>query len=99
LARLDLSRLRIAPAPLMAAVGLSTWVLAGIGLGRFSWAADDVLPGDFTLEEILLERLLPLGVPLVRHLPVGHGRPNLALPVGRMAQLDGRSGELSLITA
>ena len=33
LARLDLSRLRIAPAPLMAAAGLSTWVLAGIGLG------------------------------------------------------------------
>ncbi|MFM2173434.1 MAG: hypothetical protein RLZZ54_1361 [Cyanobacteriota bacterium] len=33
LARLDLSRLRIAPAPLMAAVGLSSWVLAGIGLG------------------------------------------------------------------
>ena len=73
--------------------------VAGIGLGRFSWAEDDVLPGDFTMEEILLERLLPLGVPLVRHLPVGHGRPNLALPVGRMAQLDGRSGELSLLTA
>ena len=33
LARLDLSRLRIAPAPLMAATGLSSWVLAGIGLG------------------------------------------------------------------
>jgi hypothetical protein len=33
LARLDLSRLRIAPAPLMAAAGLSSWVLAGIGLG------------------------------------------------------------------
>jgi hypothetical protein len=33
LARLDLSRLRIAPAPLLAAAGLSSWVLAGIGLG------------------------------------------------------------------
>jgi hypothetical protein len=33
LARLDLSRLRIAPAPLWAAAGLSLWVLAGIGLG------------------------------------------------------------------
>ena len=33
LARLDLSRLRIAPAPLLAAAGLSSWVLAGIALG------------------------------------------------------------------
>ncbi|CAK6698574.1 hypothetical protein MNNICLKF_02476 [Synechococcus sp. CBW1107] len=33
LARLDLSRLRIAPAPLLGAAGLSSWVLLGIGLG------------------------------------------------------------------
>ena len=71
--------------------------VAGIGLGRFSWAKDDVLPGDFTMEEILLERLLPLGVPLVRGLSVGHGLPNLALPLGRRARLDGRNGSLSLL--
>jgi muramoyltetrapeptide carboxypeptidase len=73
--------------------------VAGIGLGRFSWAEDDVLPGDFSMEEILLERLAPLGLPLVRHLPVGHGRPNLALPIGRLAELDGRSGQLRLLSA
>jgi muramoyltetrapeptide carboxypeptidase len=72
--------------------------LAGIGLGRFSWAEDDVLPGDFSMEEILMERLAPLGVPLVRDLPVGHGRPNLALPLGRLAELDGRSGQLRLLS-
>ena len=33
LARLDLSRLRFAPAPLMGALGLSVWVLVGISLG------------------------------------------------------------------
>ena len=33
LARLDLSRLRIAPAPLLGAAGLCGWVLLGIGLG------------------------------------------------------------------
>lgn len=70
--------------------------LAGIGLGRFSWAEDDVLPGDFTLEEILLERLTPLGIPIVRVLPVGHGRPNLALPLGVRARLDGARGVLSI---
>jgi hypothetical protein len=33
LARLDLSRLRVAPAPLLSAFGLSLWVLLGIGIG------------------------------------------------------------------
>jgi muramoyltetrapeptide carboxypeptidase len=71
--------------------------VAGIGLGRFTWARDDVLPGDFSMEEILLERLRPLGVPLVTGLPVGHGLPNLALPLGRRARLDGQSGSLLLL--
>jgi len=71
--------------------------LAGIGLGRFSWARDDVLPGDFSMEEILRERLGDLGVPLVSGLPVGHGLPNLALPLGRRARLDGAAGTLTLL--
>ena len=71
--------------------------LAGVGCGRFSWAEDDILPGDFTMEEILEERLGDLNIPLVLNLPVGHGRPNQALPVGALAQLDGRSGRLSLM--
>ena len=71
----------------------------GIGLGRFSWAEDDVLPGDFSMAEILEERLGSLGLPLVRDLPVGHGRPNMALPLGVSARLDGRTGELTLVRA
>lgn len=71
--------------------------VAGIGLGRFSWKEEDVLPGDLSMEEVLQERLGDLGVPLVGRLPVGHGIPNLALPLGRMARLDGRSGLLELL--
>ena len=71
--------------------------LAGVACGRFSWAKDDILPGDFTMEEILEERLGDLGIPLVLNLPVGHGRPNEALPLGSQAQLDGQRGLLSLI--
>jgi muramoyltetrapeptide carboxypeptidase len=71
--------------------------VAGIGLGHFSWKEEDVLPGDLTMEEVLLERLGNLGVPLVGRLPVGHGQPNLALPLGRMARLDGSSGRLELL--
>ncbi|QNJ03840.1 LD-carboxypeptidase [Synechococcus sp. PROS-U-1] len=71
--------------------------LAGVACGRFSWAQDDILPGDFTMEEILEERLGDLGIPLVLNLPMGHGRPNQALPLGSQAQLDGQRGLLSLL--
>ena len=71
--------------------------LAGAACGRFSWAEDDILPGDFSMNEILEERLGDLGIPLVVNLPLGHGHPNNALPLGAMAQLDGCQGNLSLI--
>jgi muramoyltetrapeptide carboxypeptidase len=71
--------------------------VAGVGVGRFSWKDDDVLPGDLSMEEVLRDRLLDLGVPVVGHLPVGHGQPNLALPLGRLAQLDGQRGRLTMV--
>ena len=72
-------------------------LLAGVACGRFTWAEDDILPGDFTMEEILEERLGDLGIPLVLNLPLGHGHPNQALPLGAQAELDGQRGRLSLI--
>tara|TARA_B100001093_G_C26234477_1_gene761671 strand:+ start:34 stop:426 length:393 start_codon:yes stop_codon:yes gene_type:complete len=72
--------------------------LAGVACGRFRWTEDDVLPGDFSMDEILEERLGDLGVPLVMDLPLGHGQPNLALPLGRKALLDASSGQLTLQT-
>lgn len=76
--------------------GLLRGVL-GIGLGSFAWAESDVLPGDFSMEEILLERLSPLGLPLISDLPIGHGPLNLALPLGQRCRLDGERGSLSLL--
>ena len=73
--------------------------LAGVGIGRFSWRPDpgDVFPGDLSLDEVLMDRLGDLGVPVISNLPVGHGRPNKALPMGRRARLDGDSGQLRLL--
>jgi muramoyltetrapeptide carboxypeptidase len=73
--------------------------LAGVGIGRFSWRPDpgDVFPGDLSLDEVLMDRLGDLGVPVISHLPVGHGLPNKALPMGRRARLDGDSGQLTLL--
>ena len=70
--------------------------LAGVACGRFSWRGE-VEPGDFSMEEVLVNRLGDLGCPLVLNLPVGHGRPNMALPLGRRARLDGRYGLLTLL--
>ncbi|WP_114992703.1 LD-carboxypeptidase [Synechococcus sp. UW179A] len=70
--------------------------LAGVACGRFRWKEDDVLPGDFSMAEILEERLSDLGVPLVMDLPLGHGLPNMALPLGREALLNAQSGQLTL---
>jgi muramoyltetrapeptide carboxypeptidase len=69
--------------------------IAGVAVGRFSWTGTPE-PGDFSMAEILEERLGDLGVPLVSELPVGHGLPNQALPLGAEAALDGASGTLTL---
>ena len=71
--------------------------VSGVACGRFSWMEDDIQPGDFSMEEILENRLGGLGVPLVVNLPIGHGLPNQALPLGQRARLDGRRGRLALL--
>ena len=68
--------------------------LAGVGCGRFTWEEDDILRGDFSMAEILQERLIDLGIPLVVDLPLGHGLPNMSLPLGFRASLSGQEGVL-----
>ena len=70
-------------------------ITAGVGCGRFSWKEDDILPGDFSMAEILEERLSDLDVPLVVDLPLGHGLPNFSLPLGRPSWLNAQTGQLS----
>lgn len=47
-----------------------------------------------TVEDVLKDRLLPLGVPVVMGLPFGHVHNNATLPVGLQATLDGVNGDL-----
>ena len=70
--------------------------LAGVATGRFSWKGE-VEPGDFSMDGILEERLSDLGIPLVMNLTLGHGLPNMALPLGAAATLDANQGTLKLI--
>lgn len=47
-----------------------------------------------TVEDVLNDRLLPLGVPVVSGLPFGHVRENATIPMGLQATLDGVNGDL-----
>jgi muramoyltetrapeptide carboxypeptidase len=77
--------------------------LAGLGFGSFEgWLEADGRadgPDDhrFDLDQVLRERSLDLGIPVVAHLPVGHAPGNAALPLGALARLDGGLGRLSLL--
>ncbi len=63
--------------------------VAGVVLGTFEGCGPDA-------EEVLLERLATLGVPLATGLPFGHGRPQLTVPLGVEADLDAGAGSLVL---
>ena len=70
--------------------------VAGIALGRFSQCDPPAHAPSFSVTEVLRDRLLDLGIPVVAELPFGHDGDNAALPVGVMATLDGDRGILTI---
>jgi muramoyltetrapeptide carboxypeptidase len=69
--------------------------IRGIALGRFSRCKAPVGSNSWGVEEVLLNRLGDLGLPIVSDLPFGHDGANAALPVGHIVQLDGDQGLLN----
>lgn len=69
----------------------------GIALGRFSQCEPTPNIPSFTVAEVLRDRLLDLGIPVVADLPFGHEGVNAALPVGVQAELDGDQGSLRIL--
>jgi muramoyltetrapeptide carboxypeptidase len=66
--------------------------VAGIILG--SW--QDCRPSLARIRGLMLERLAPLGVPVLWELGFGHGPSSLTLPLGLPAVLDADAGTLTL---
>lgn len=66
--------------------------VAGVVLGAFTGTG--VEPGEVL--EVLAHALMPLRVPVLAGLPVGHQPDNFTLPLGIRAVLDGTVGSLSL---
>jgi muramoyltetrapeptide carboxypeptidase len=66
--------------------------VAGIALG--SW--QNCRPTLAHIRGLMLERLAPLGVPIVWELGFGHGSSSLTVPLGVPAVLDADAGTLTL---
>jgi muramoyltetrapeptide carboxypeptidase len=64
--------------------------VAGIVAGAFTESSEAEL-----LTETIVDRLAPLGVPMVRNAPIGHDPLNLAIPIGASAVLDADAGTLT----
>tara|TARA_R110002050_G_scaffold69507_12_gene150479 strand:- start:12987 stop:14045 length:1059 start_codon:yes stop_codon:yes gene_type:complete len=67
---------------------------AGIALGVFKGCDSVPNPKSFTLREVILDRIKPLGIPAVYGMTFGHIENNFTLPIGINAKLD--TGKMTL---
>ena len=72
--------------------------VAGVGVGDVSSCHDPKYASP-EAEEVILEVLRPLKLPLVLGLPFGHLPENRAWPFGARATIDGRRGEVRVVEA
>lgn len=71
--------------------------LKGVAVGQYvNCGSDAAIPGDWTVIDVLRDRLKRLGVPVLGGLPVGHGKQPVAVPVGTRATLDADGGRLRI---
>jgi muramoyltetrapeptide carboxypeptidase len=60
----------------------------------------DYKPGfrsTLSIEDILDDLIVPLGVPAIYGLPIGHGKHHVTLPLGARARLDAAASELNVL--
>lgn len=70
--------------------------LAAVAVGQLLVPATTrTFPGDRDIEEVLRDHLLPLGIPVVRGVPVGHGDGKWTIPIGGEAGLDTARGVMT----
>jgi len=69
--------------------------VSGIVMGKFTKIPEE--GNSFNLEEIIEQLLVPLGIPVVRGLMIGHVTDKTTVPIGVEAELDGEAGTLTLL--
>lgn len=65
--------------------------VAGLVIGDFTEAE-----GPGRVEDLLEDRLVPLGIPAISGAPIGHEDLNLAIPLGAQVVLDATAGTLTM---
>jgi len=73
--------------------------LRGVVLGDLERCQETNGAPSATAEEVVVERLSRLGVPLLGGMPMGHGKRNRALPLGVKVELDADAGRLVFLEA
>jgi muramoyltetrapeptide carboxypeptidase len=74
--------------------GVRGVVVGDLTGGEFDEGGGSPFPHSKTLEQVLEERLGPLGVPVLYPLPVGHGGRLATIPLGVRATVDASTCEL-----
>ena len=69
--------------------------LKGVAVGQFIRSAEPSR-GKWSVIDVLRDRLLPLGVPVLGGLPIGHGPDQWTIPLGAVATLDTAAGTLTI---
>lgn len=67
----------------------------GVALGRFP-GFDNYTDREWTLVDVLRDRLEILGVPVIGGIDVGHGDDPLSTPLGPIAELNADAGTLTV---
>lgn len=67
---------------------------AGILLGDFTKCEPPENSNERTVDVVVQDLLLPLGIPILAGLHAGHGRTNITLPLGAEAEMDASAGTL-----
>ncbi|MEG0857824.1 MAG: LD-carboxypeptidase [Terrisporobacter sp.] len=63
----------------------------GIILGHFTDCSLSDYSKSFTLEDIIIQKLMPLNIPIIKNFPAGHSYPNITLPIGCRLNYDSRT--------
>lgn len=71
---------------------------SAIILGHFTDCEPCSSDKSFTVSELIVDKLSPLGVPIVYNFPFGHSYPNLTLPIGAFMEFNPNKNILSLST-
>jgi len=74
--------------------------IVGVAVGQYEGCGPDATTqGDWTVVDVLRDRLYRLGVPVLGGLPIGHGASPRAVPIGARAVLDADAGMLTIASA